>query len=60
MTAMRANREVLMTIIEVFLYDPLYDWAMSPTKAFQVQNKHNLTLEATESSENDILIGKSS
>ena len=29
MRIMRENREVLLTIIEVFIHDPLYNWALT-------------------------------
>eukprot|EP00850_Spirogloea_muscicola_P022712 SM000308S11822 [mRNA] locus=s308:82698:105864:+ [translate_table: standard] len=34
---MRTNKEALLTIIEVFIHDPLYKWAISPLKALQRQ-----------------------
>eukprot|EP00898_Chlorokybus_atmophyticus_P004026 jgi/Chlat1/4624/Chrsp3S05582 len=34
---MRNNKDALVTIIEVFLHDPLYKWALSPFKALQRQ-----------------------
>ena len=34
---LRLNRESLMTIIEVFVHDPLYSWALSPVQALQKQ-----------------------
>ncbi|XP_020405742.1 serine/threonine-protein kinase ATM isoform X6 [Zea mays] len=36
---MRANKEALLTIIEVFVHDPLYKWALSPLKALQRQKE---------------------
>ncbi|PPS01509.1 hypothetical protein GOBAR_AA19161 [Gossypium barbadense] len=37
LSVMRTNKEALMTIIEVFIHDPLYKWALSPLKALQRQ-----------------------
>ncbi|KAG8053690.1 hypothetical protein GUJ93_ZPchr0001g32148 [Zizania palustris] len=37
LSVMRANKEALLTIIEVFVHDPLYKWALSPLKALQRQ-----------------------
>ncbi|KAJ4974544.1 hypothetical protein NE237_007718 [Protea cynaroides] len=37
LSVMRANKEALLTIIEVFIHDPLYKWALSPLKALQRQ-----------------------
>lgn len=36
---MRTNKEALLTIIEVFIHDPLYKWALSPLKALQRQKE---------------------
>lgn len=38
---MRANKESLLTIVEVFIHDPLYKWALSPLKALQRQRVSN-------------------
>ncbi|CAI6002505.1 unnamed protein product [Closterium sp. NIES-65] len=37
LAVMRENKEALLTIIEVFIYDPLYKWALSPLKALHRQ-----------------------
>ncbi|GJP48207.1 hypothetical protein CLOM_g7479 [Closterium sp. NIES-68] len=37
LSVMRENKEALLTIIEVFIYDPLYKWALSPLKALHRQ-----------------------
>ncbi|XP_062191304.1 serine/threonine-protein kinase ATM isoform X2 [Phragmites australis] len=37
LSVMRENKEALLTIIEVFIHDPLYKWALSPLKALQRQ-----------------------
>ena len=34
---LRENSEVLLTICEVFIHDPLYQWTLSPTKAAKAQ-----------------------
>mmetsp|Transcript_3784 Transcript_3784/g.7342 ORF Transcript_3784/g.7342 Transcript_3784/m.7342 type:complete len:356 (+) Transcript_3784:832-1899(+) len=34
---LRANKEVLLTIIEVFIHDPLYKWALTAARALQRQ-----------------------
>ena len=36
---MRQYADTLITIIEVFLYDPLYQWQLSPQKALQLQQQ---------------------
>lgn len=36
---MRQYADTLVTIIEVFLYDPLYQWQLSPQKALQLQQQ---------------------
>ncbi|KAK1320575.1 Serine/threonine-protein kinase ATM [Acorus calamus] len=39
LSVMRTNKEALITIIEVFIHDPLYKWALSPLKALQRQKE---------------------
>ncbi|KAI3914770.1 hypothetical protein MKW98_002006 [Papaver atlanticum] len=39
LSVMRTNKEALLTIIEVFIHDPLYKWALSPLKALQLQKE---------------------
>ena len=34
---LRLNRDSLMTVIEVFVHDPLYAWALSPVQALRKQ-----------------------
>jgi phosphatidylinositol kinase/protein kinase (PI-3 family) len=40
---MRQYADTLITIIEVFLYDPLYQWQLSPQKALQLQQQLDKT-----------------
>jgi hypothetical protein len=35
---LRDNEESLMTVVQVLLFDPLYDWTLSPSKALRLQN----------------------
>lgn len=44
---MRTNKEALLTIIEVFIHDPLYKWALSPLKALQRQKEMDDDLETS-------------
>ncbi|XP_033125672.1 serine-protein kinase ATM-like [Anneissia japonica] len=37
MEVMHNSQEALLTILEVLLYDPLYDWTISPLKARNIQ-----------------------
>ena len=37
MKVLRKSKEQLMTVLEVFVHDPLYKWALSPEKALQLQ-----------------------
>ncbi|PIN15510.1 Non-specific serine/threonine protein kinase [Handroanthus impetiginosus] len=46
LSVMRTNKEALLTIIEVFIYDPLYKWALSPLKAMQRQKDIDDDLDA--------------
>lgn len=54
LSVMRTNKEALLTIIEVFIHDPLYKWALSPLKALERQKETDDDLEASlEDSENE-------
>ncbi|XP_054649530.1 serine-protein kinase ATM isoform X1 [Dunckerocampus dactyliophorus] len=50
MDVMRSSQEALLTIVEVLLYDPLFDWTMNPLKAFYLQHDEQQELNATLSS----------
>jgi len=39
MAALRASKQELMTILEVLMYDPLYNWSMTPEKARRIQRE---------------------
>ncbi|XP_053166934.1 serine-protein kinase ATM [Hemicordylus capensis] len=39
MVVMRNSQEALLTIVEVLLYDPLFDWTMNPLKALYLQQR---------------------
>lgn len=39
MTVLRQNQDVIVTVIEVLLYDPCYHWTLTEEKAAQLQNK---------------------
>uniref|UniRef100_A0A8D2ZRU2 Serine-protein kinase ATM n=1 Tax=Scophthalmus maximus TaxID=52904 RepID=A0A8D2ZRU2_SCOMX len=47
MEVMRSSQEAVLTIVEVLLYDPLFDWTMSPLKAFHLQHDEQQELNAT-------------
>ncbi|XP_077468061.1 serine-protein kinase ATM [Stigmatopora argus] len=47
MGVMRSSQEALLTIVEVLLYDPLFDWTMNPLKAFNLQHDEQQELNAT-------------
>ncbi|XP_060928737.1 serine-protein kinase ATM isoform X1 [Limanda limanda] len=47
---MRSSPEALLTIVQVLLYDPLFDWTMNPLKAFYLQHDEQQELNATLSS----------
>ncbi|XP_060670261.1 serine/threonine-protein kinase ATM [Ziziphus jujuba] len=54
LSVMRTNKEALMTIVEVFIHDPLYKWALSPLKALQRQKEMDDDLETSlEGSQDD-------
>ncbi|CAN9511502.1 unnamed protein product [Ophioblennius macclurei] len=50
MEVMRSSQEALVTIVEVLLYDPLFDWTMNPLKAFSLQQCQQQELNASLSS----------
>lgn len=50
MEVMRSSQEALVTIVEVLLYDPLFDWTMNPLKAFHLQQYQQQELNASLSS----------
>jgi len=39
MDVMRRNKDIIVTLLEVLLYDPLYMWSISHRKAFSIQNE---------------------
>ena len=45
LNTLRANKEGIMTILEVLIYDPLYNWSLSPAKAYRLQ--HGKEADAT-------------
>ncbi|XP_056139019.1 serine-protein kinase ATM [Lampris incognitus] len=47
MEMMRTSQEAVLTIVEVLLYDPLFDWTMNPLKAFYLQQDEQQELNAT-------------
>ncbi|KAM3615619.1 uncharacterized protein V6R79_005129 [Siganus canaliculatus] len=47
MEVMKSSQEALITIVEVLLYDPLFDWTMNPLKAFYLQHDEQQELNAT-------------
>lgn len=47
LSVMRMNKEALLTIVEVFIHDPLYKWALSPLKALQRQKEIDEELETS-------------
>ncbi|XP_029658408.2 serine-protein kinase ATM isoform X1 [Octopus sinensis] len=42
MLVMHTNQQSLITILQVLLYDPLYNWTLSPSKANQLQQLKEL------------------
>ncbi|XP_072965614.1 serine/threonine-protein kinase ATM isoform X2 [Typha angustifolia] len=53
LSVMRTNKEALLTIIEVFIHDPLYKWALSPLKALQRQKETDDEIESCLGSSQD-------
>ncbi|XP_029458325.1 serine-protein kinase ATM [Rhinatrema bivittatum] len=57
MEVMRTSQEALLTIVEVLLYDPLFDWTMNPLKAMYLQ-QDEADLNATLPGDNPECNGK--
>jgi ataxia telangiectasia mutated family protein len=48
-SVLRQNQETILTILEVLLYDPLYAWTVSPSKAYNIQERtHKTDLDYTD------------
>ena len=48
MKVLRASHEFLLTIVEVFIHDPLFKWALSPLRALEIQRNEQEFGEAAE------------
>ncbi|KAL6011510.1 hypothetical protein ACLOJK_001958 [Asimina triloba] len=57
LSVMRTNKEALLTIIEVFIHDPLYKWALSPLKALQRQKETDDDIESSLEDSQDVCEG---
>lgn len=57
LSVMKTNKEALLTIIEVFIHDPLYKWALSPLKALQRQKETDDDIESTLDGSQDVYEG---
>uniref|UniRef100_A0A8D9AR42 non-specific serine/threonine protein kinase n=1 Tax=Cacopsylla melanoneura TaxID=428564 RepID=A0A8D9AR42_9HEMI len=55
LTVMREHTETLLTILEVLLYDPLYTWTLTPSKAAE---KQKLTNAKSFNTESDVPVNK--
>lgn len=42
MFVLRENQDVILTVIEVLLYDPCYEWTLTEEKAAQLQNQSTI------------------
>jgi len=49
MSVLRQNQDVIVTITEVLLYDPCYQWALTGKKAAQLQNESTRNSHINES-----------
>lgn len=47
---MRLNKEALLTIVEVFIHDPLYKWGMTPIKARRRQREEGSYVDISDNS----------
>jgi len=39
MTMLRDQRQIIITLLQVLLYDPLFTWAITPEKACKMQSE---------------------
>lgn len=53
MSVLRENQDVIVTVIEVLLYDPCYEWTLTEEKAAQLQNQSKLTNDCSNSRESN-------
>merc|ERR1712029_247900 len=37
---LKSHRDVVMTLLEVLMFDPLFTWSLTPTKAYKLQYGH--------------------
>lgn len=37
LTVLRNERQIIITLLQVLLYDPLFTWAITPAKAYTFQ-----------------------
>lgn len=42
MSVLRQTQDVIITVIEVLLYDPCYHWTLTEEKAAQLQNQSKM------------------
>ena len=54
MKVLRNQHESLITIVEVFIHDPLYKWALSPFKALEIQREDEEELDEVSVDSNDV------
>ncbi|XP_014218038.1 serine-protein kinase ATM-like, partial [Copidosoma floridanum] len=49
MSVLRKQREIIVTLLRVLLYDPLYSWAITPAKAATYQSENSSRLSESSS-----------
>jgi len=53
---LRVNYAALMTIVEVFIHDPLYKWALSPLQALRLQREETEAENTLENADERVLM----
>lgn len=38
MRVLRSNKDAILTILEVLMFDPLYNWSLTPVQAYKIQH----------------------
>ncbi|GLG95164.1 Serine/threonine-protein kinase ATM [Gryllus bimaculatus] len=51
MFVLREHQTILLTVLEVLLYDPLYAWTITPSKAYKLQKKDVKIMDDSDSVE---------
>ena len=54
---LRENRDVILPVLEVLLYDPLYLWTLTPSKAKKIQRRTTSDVDSSQASTTSLIPG---